>query len=53
LGDTANVCHYHELPTVSRPSMRGVADTVRAVLERVAAGETPLAGDAIRAAPLR
>jgi len=53
LGDTADVCHYHELPTVSRPSMRGVADTVRAVLERVAAGETPLAGDAIRAAPLR
>jgi hypothetical protein len=49
LGDTADICHYHELPTVSRQSMRGLADTVRAVLKSVAAGQAPMAGDAVSA----
>lgn len=41
LGGAANVCYYHELPTVSRESMRALARRVRTVLERVAAGDTP------------
>jgi hypothetical protein len=46
LGDTANVCYYHELPTVSRASMRTLADTAHTILERVADGHAPTVGDA-------
>jgi hypothetical protein len=43
LGDVANLCYYHELPTVSRASMRRLVDTVHGLLERVAAGQDPAA----------
>jgi hypothetical protein len=46
LGDGANVCYYHELPTVSRESMSRFAGAVRSTLERAAAGDDVLAGDA-------
>ena len=49
LGEVANLSYYHELPTVSRDSMRRVAGTVRALLERAANGEQPLAADAVSA----
>jgi hypothetical protein len=44
LRDAVGVCYYHELPTVSGASMRTLVDTVRALLERVAAGDAPIAG---------
>lgn len=45
LGEAANVCYYHELPTVSRDSMSRLVRTVRRTLERAAAGADPIAGD--------
>jgi hypothetical protein len=44
--DAAHLCYYHELPTISRESARRVALTVREVLERVAAGQSPVVWDA-------
>jgi hypothetical protein len=49
IGGAANLSYYHELPTVSRDSMRRLAYTVRTLLERVASGQSPLAMDALSA----
>ncbi len=46
LGAAANLSYYHELPTISRESIVRLASTVRATLERAAAGANPVAGPA-------
>jgi hypothetical protein len=47
LGDVTNLSFYHELPTISRESMRRVSLVTRTLLERVAAGGHPSVADAL------